>query len=247
MTASELRANIRIILVRPFHPGNIGSSARSLKTMGLSQLALVAPKQFPHTDAIKMAAGAKDLIEQAQVYDSLEQAVADCTAIVATSARSRGFDLPTLSPEACAKHLLEHASQSKVALVFGPERMGLHNEDLKLAKHRVSIPANSEYCSLNLAAAVQLLAYEIFKATSELPAPTPTEPLPNGEQMSRFYQHLEEVLRQIAFLRPHEGETLSRLHELFARACASEADIRILRGILTSIQKTLAGERRPNS
>jgi len=209
MTASELRANIRIILVRPFHPGNIGSSARSLKTMGLSQLALVAPKQFPHTDAIKMAAGAKDLIEQAQVYDSLEQAVAD--------------------------------------LVFGPERMGLHNEDLKLAKHRVSIPANSEYCSLNLAAAVQLLAYEIFKTTSELPAPTPTEPLPNGEQMSRFYQHLEEVLRQIAFLRPHEGETLSRLHELFARACASEADIRILRGILTSIQKTLAGERRPNS
>ncbi len=242
----ERLENIRIVLVRTFHPGNIGSAARSMKTMGLSQLCLVSPKQFPDEDATKMAAGANDILEHCSVVDSLDQALCDCTAIVATTARPRGYDLPELSVTDCARYLLEHSAHSPVALMFGPERMGLHNSDLKLAKHRISIPANPAYSSLNLAAAVQTLAYEIFKASQTAPTvPESTDPLPSAEDMARFHEHLETVLRQVSFLRPHEGETLDRLHELFTRARASDADLRLLRGILTSIQKTLAGEKRP--
>ena len=143
--------NIRIVLVRTFHPGNIGSAARSMKTMGLSDLYLVEPKNFPSEEAIKMAAGAADVVEGATVVSSLAEAIEDCTVVVASTARPRGYDLPCLSPEQTALKLNQGAKSGPVALIFGPERMGLHNDDIRLAKYRVTIPANPDYSSLNMA------------------------------------------------------------------------------------------------
>jgi tRNA (cytidine32/uridine32-2'-O)-methyltransferase len=139
--------NIRIVMVRTFHPGNIGSAARSMKTMGLSQLYLVSPREFPSNEALKMAAGAKDAVAQAIVVDSVYEAVKDCSLVIATTARIRGNDLPELSPDKMAKALNTAAKKAPVALIFGPERMGLFNEDLTFAKYRVTIPANTDYRS----------------------------------------------------------------------------------------------------
>jgi len=238
--------NIRIVLVRTYHPGNIGSAARSLKTMGLSDLCLVAPKDYPSDEANKMAAGAADLLAQASVVKTLPEAIKDCTAIVASTARARGYDLPELNPSQTAELLVNTAQRSPVALLFGPERMGLHNDDIKHAKYRVTIPANPEYSSLNMASAVQILSYEIFKAAnSELKTTTRNRNLPTSEQIEHFYQHLETVLKEISFLRPHQGETIQRLRQLYTRAQPDETELNILRGILTSTQKTLAGEKKP--
>lgn len=237
--------NIRVVLVRTFHPGNIGSAARSMKTMGLSDLCLVGPKEYPSPEAIKMSAGAADVLNSATVVSSLQEALKDCTTIIASTARPRGYDLPELSPEAAAEMLSAGAKKSPVALIFGPERMGLHNDDIALAKYRVTIPANPGYSSLNMAAAVQTLSYEIYKASSSTAPPTQAlRELPNSEQVERFYEHLETVLKDISFLRPHQGETMQRLRQLFTRAEPDQMELNILRGILSSTQKTLAGEKK---
>lgn len=240
--------NIRIVLVRTFHPGNIGSAARSMKTMGLSDLCLVAPKDFPSDEALKMSAGASDVLNNATIVDSLEEAVKDCTTIIASTARPRGYDLPELSPEAAAEMLITSAQHSPVALIFGPERMGLHNDDIKLAKYRVTIPANPEYSSLNMAAAVQTLSYEILKAS--MPSASPIKvarELPSSEQIELFYEHLETVLKEVSFLRPHQGETMQRLRQLCTRAEPDAMELNILRGILSSTQKTIAGKKKPQA
>lgn len=231
--------NIRIVLIRTFHPGNIGSAARSMKTMGLSNLHLVAPKDFPSDEAHKMAAGATDVVDSATLHPDIESAVTDCTMIAATTARPRGYDLPCLTPEQAANKLLEGSSDGPVALLFGPERMGLHNADLELAKYRVTIPANPEYSSLNLAAAVQTVSYEICKASSlPLQENTTTRELPTALDIERLHEHLERVLKDIKFLRPHQGETLQRIRNLVARAEPDTLELNILRGILTAIEKT---------
>lgn len=239
--------NIRVVLVRTFHPGNIGSAARSMKTMGLSDLYLVAPKDYPSDEAIKLSAGASDVLNNASVVSTLDEAILDCTVIIASTARPRGYDLPELSPEAAAEMLTNTAKQSPVALIFGPERMGLHNDDIKLAKYRVTIPANPDYSSLNMAAAVQTLSYEIFKASisAEKTTTKPARELPNSEQVELFYQHLETVLKDISFLRPHQGETMQRLRQLTTRAEPDTVELNILRGILSSTQKTLLGKKKP--
>ncbi|MFT5610762.1 MAG: tRNA (cytidine32/uridine32-2'-O)-methyltransferase [Polaribacter sp.] len=234
--------NIKIALVRTFHPGNIGSAARSMKTMGLSDLCLVAPRNYPSLEANKMAAGAQDTLLTAGLADSVAAAVAECSLVIATTARIRGYDLPELNPEQAATMLVEHAKNAPVALIFGPERMGLHNDDIKYAKYRVSIPANPEYSSLNLASAVQILSYEIFKASSkpnlESQAAVKKE-LPTSDDIERLHVHLESVLREIQFLRPHQGETLQRLRHLIARAEPDVLELNILRGILNRIEQTL--------
>jgi len=231
-------SNIRIVLVRTFHPGNIGSAARSMKTMGLNSLHLVNPKEFPSPEANKMAAGALDVLENARVYDSLEEAIADCTVVVACTARPRGYDLPTLLPEEAAVSLNSAAQASPVAVIFGPERMGLHNDDIRLAKYRLTIPANPDYSSLNMAAAVQTLSYEIFKTAQTVTAPiTPMRDLPSSENMERLYSHLETVLKEISFLRPHQGETMQRIRQLVTRAEPDNLELNILRGILSAIER----------
>ena len=234
--------NIKIALVRTFHPGNIGSAARSMKTMGLNDLCLIQPRDYPSFEADKMAAGAQDTLSAASITDSVEEAVADCSLVIATTARIRGYDLPELSPEQAATMLLEHAQDAPVALIFGPERMGLHNDDIKYAKYRVSIPANPEYSSLNLAAAVQILSYEIFKASSKPSIESQTgikKELPTSDDIERLHVHLESVLREIKFLRPHQGETLQRLRHLIARAEPDVLELNILRGILNRIEQSL--------
>jgi len=243
---------IRIVLVRTFHAGNIGSAARSMKTMGLSDLCLVAPKDFPSLEANKMAAGAEAMLDNVRVVDSLPKAISDCTVVVASTARPRGYDLPQLPPTQAAEMLVSHAETSPVALIFGPERMGLHNDDIRHAKYRVTIPANPEYNSLNMAAAVQTLSYEIYKAfllrqetkplsKQEVDTKALRE-LPSSDDIERLHTHLEKVLRQINFLRPHQGETLQRIHHLLARAEPDILELNILRGILRAIEKTLHSE-----
>jgi tRNA (cytidine32/uridine32-2'-O)-methyltransferase len=240
-------SNIRIVLVRTFHPGNIGSAARSMKTMGLNDLALVAPKNFPSEEAEKMAAGATDVLEKASIHDSIADAIKDCTVVVASTARPRGYDLPELNPSETSELLLSGAEKKPVALIFGPERMGLHNDDIRFAKYRVTIPANPEYSSLNMAAAVQTLSYEIFKASAAKDTPASQNSnfvrarreLPSSQEVELFYQHLETVLNETSFLRPHQGETMQRLRQLYSRAEPDALELNILRGILSSTQKTI--------
>lgn len=245
--------DVRIVLVRTFHPGNIGSAARCMKTMGLKQLYLVAPKQFPSAEAEKMAAGAADILESVTVVNNLYEAVADCNIVLATSARSRDYDTPVFSPEQAASFVGAQSGANKTAILFGPERMGLHNEDLILARYRIDIPGNPDYRSLNLASAVQIVSYELFKAAQTLGCTEPSEngsssqptitphnqasSMPSTADFERFHVHLETVLERISFLRAHRGETLSRIRNLFDRAQLTTADLNILRGILSAIEK----------
>jgi len=255
--------NVRIVLVRTFHPGNIGSAARAMKTMGLNDLCLVNPVDFPSDVALKMAAGAKEVVNNASIVDSLYDAVKDCSVVVASTARPRGYDLPELSPDNCARALNAGAKTGKVAMVFGPERMGLCNDDLQLAKYRVSIPANPEYSSLNLAAAVQILSYEIYKEhralyssgithAEDIPQVVPDNEkkqerkLPTTQDVERFYLHLETTLTDTGFIiKNHPGEIMQKFRMLFGRAQPDVNEMNILRGVLSSIQK--AGEGKPKT
>lgn len=234
--------NIRIVLVRTFHPGNIGSAARSMKTMGLTDLALVSPKDYPSDEAEKMAAGATDVLANASIHTSIADAIKDCTAVIASTARPRGYDLPELTPEEAAEILLNAAQTDSAALIFGPERMGLHNDDIRYAKYRVTIPANPEYSSLNMASAVQTLSYEIYKSSEisgRVNNTRTNRELPTSHEVELFYEHLETVLKDISFLRPHQGETLQRLRHFISRAEPDVLELNILRGILSSTQKTI--------
>lgn len=235
---------VRIVLVRTFHPGNIGSAARSMKTMGLSDLCLVAPKSFPASEANKMAAGAEDMLANVKVEQTLSAAISDCTVVIASTARPRGYDLPELSPCEASELLLDGALSSPVALIFGPERMGLHNDDIRLAKYRVTIPANPQYSSLNMAAAVQTLSYELFKSaqtrqSASIKSAQALRELPSSADVERLYVHLEKVLRQTKFLRPQHGETLQRIRHLLSRAQPDAQELSILRGILSSVELSL--------
>lgn len=233
--------NIRVVLVRTYHPGNIGSAARAMKTMGLTDLVLVNPIDFPSEEAMKMAASADDVINKAVVCDSVYQAVKDCAIVVASTARLRGFDLPELTPEESAKSLCGLANTNQVALMFGPERMGLSNEDLQFAKYRVTIPTHPEYSSLNLAAAVQTLSYEIFKNSnfSEVTnSPKEQRDYPSIKKMEQYYSRLEEMLTESGFIiKNHPGKIMQKLRTLFARAQLDETELNILQGILASFQK----------
>lgn len=235
-------SNIRIVLVRTFHPGNIGSTARAMKTMGLTDLHLISPLDFPSDKATKMSASAHDVLDNATINDHLYDSLKDCSVVIASTARPRGYDLPELNPQQCAQMLLAGSqNKQKVALVFGPERMGLSNDDLKLAKYRVSIPTHPDYSSLNLAAAVQTLSYEIYKQSIEGDNQTVSQALvrdlPSIENVERFYQHLEDTLMESGFIiKNHPGEIMQKFRTLFDRAEIDVNDLNILRGALASVQ-----------
>lgn len=234
---------LRIVLVGTQHPGNIGSAARAMKTMGLQRLALVAPERFPHAEATALAAGASDLLDRAEVHPSLGRALAGCRLVVATTARRRSVPMPEWSPREAAQRLLDAQRDGPVALVFGRERIGLENEELQLCQAAVCIPANPDYSSLNLAAAVQVMAYELrVAALAQVPAPAVAAaalPAPH-EQQEAFFAHLAEFLREIDF---HKGKTpdivLQRLRRLFQRARPDPRELRILRGVLSDTQRLL--------
>jgi tRNA/rRNA methyltransferase/tRNA (cytidine32/uridine32-2'-O)-methyltransferase len=241
---NEPLANIRIVLVKTQHPGNIGSAARAMLTMGLAELVLVSPERFPHPQARMTAAHAGPVIDQARVVGTLAEAVAGCGWVVASSARPRHLGDEPLRPWDAAARMVATAADARVALVFGCERTGLTNEELDLCNAVTMIPANPGYTSLNLSQAVQVFAYELRKAA--LPdAPTvatkqkfPGYEPPAAEEMERFYGHLERILLSTGFLDPANPRLLMRrLRQFFNRAGPDRNELNILRGILTSIEK----------
>lgn len=232
---------IRIVLVGTTHTGNIGSVARAMKTMGLSQLWLVSPKELPDGQAYALSAGASEVLANAKVVDKLEDAISDCGLIVGASARSRTLSWPMLEPRECGEKAVIEAQQKPVALVFGRESSGLTNEELQLCNFHVCIPANPEYSSLNLAMAVQIVTYEVrvaaLAAKPQVAAVDETV-YPSSEQMERFYQHLEQTLNDTGFIiKQHPGVVMTKLKRLFTRARPEDAELNILRGILTSMQR----------
>lgn len=240
-------SNLRIVLVGTQHPGNIGSAARAMKTMGLSRLALVAPLRFPHADADALAAGAKDVLDGAEIHDSLADAIADCRLVIATTARQRTVPMPELSAREAARQLFESSAHGQVALVFGRERTGLENEELRRCHAAVTLPANPDYSSLNLAAAVQILAYELRLAqlaavVSTAKAGDPEQQPAEHRDLEAFFAHLSGYLAEIDFHKGHSPEIVEqRLRRLFMRAQPAPRELRILRGILSDSQRLLRG------
>jgi len=250
---------LRIVLVGTQHPGNIGSAARAMKTMGLSRLVLVAPERFPHPEAVALAAGAADLLDNAIRVDTLAEAVSDCRLVLGCTARSRRIALDELSPrQAAARSLAAAAAGGEVAVVFGRERTGLDNDELQLCHAAVHIPANPDYSSLNLAAAVQVLAYELRVSALEEPNEPATdsvappekpianaastevrkEPLATHAELEGFFSQLADTLDAIDF---HKGRTpaaaMRKFRRLFLRAALDARDVRLLRGMLADAQR----------
>jgi TrmH family RNA methyltransferase len=230
--------NIRVVLARPSHPGNIGAAMRAMKTMGLSQLVLVNPAVFPNSQADAMAAGATDLLAQARVCATLEEALADTTLVLGVSARRRDIVADVLTPPEAATRLLTEAQAAPVALVFGNETSGMSNEELSLCQGLVTIAANPEYSSLNLAAAVQVLSYEIRQAwLNHASWPAVELDAATGDEVERFYAHLETALLELDFLNHGSpGKLMLKLRWLFARTRLAKEEVNILRGILTAAQ-----------
>jgi TrmH family RNA methyltransferase len=232
--------SIRIVLVGTTHPGNIGAVARAMKNMGLSDLALVNPRYFPHEDATARASGATDVLESAKVVSSLKDALTDCVYVAGASARARTISWPSMGPRDCAERMLIESKAGKVAAVFGPEKSGLHNDDLDLCHTLLSIPTNPEFSSLNLAMAVQVLTYELRVASFLDPGPGFESEVPpaSGVEMEHFYTHLEQALQDIGFLNPENPRHLMRrLRRLFIRARPDQNEVNILRGILTAVDR----------
>jgi TrmH family RNA methyltransferase len=240
----ESLKRVRIVLVEPQHPGNIGSVARAMHVMGLAELALVRPACRIDARAQAQATHAVAILERACLHDTLEPALAGCAWVVATSARPRHLGDEPLTPWAAAQRLLATATQADTALVFGPERVGLSNEDLDRCHATTMIPANPEYSSLNLAQAVQVYAYELRKQALAAPPKVakkrshPNYAPPTAEELARFYDHLERVLLATGFLDPANPRLLMRrLRQLFNRATPDRNELNILRGILATIEK----------
>ena len=231
--------NVRVVLMHPSHPGNIGAVARAMKNMCLEQLTLVQPAQFPNAEATARAAGADDLLAQARCCATLDEAVADCGLIIGASARLRSVRVVELDPRACAQRVLQASRDMPVALVFGRERSGLTNEELERCHALVHIPSNPDYSSLNLAQAVQIIAYEVHMAhlAGEWTGSAPEFPPCTAAAMEHFYTHLEQTLIQLEFLDPDRpSQMLHRLRRLFQRAQPDTHELGILRGILSAAQ-----------
>jgi TrmH family RNA methyltransferase len=234
---------IRIVLVEPSHPGNIGAVARAMKNMGLSDLVLVRPKAFPHPEASARASGADDVLARARVVESVTEAVADVGFVAATTSRPRDQNFRALDLHDAAARIFEMSARGPAAVMFGAERTGLTNEELALAHLLIRIPANPDYPSLNLAMAVQLTTYELFRAAgspaSSRPLSEPAVPLAPGADMERFYAHLQEVLDEVEFKDRTAGGThlMTRIRRMFQRCEMDQNEVNILRGFLTSVQQ----------
>ncbi|MGM0982651.1 MAG: tRNA (cytosine(32)/uridine(32)-2'-O)-methyltransferase TrmJ [Pseudomonadota bacterium] len=238
---------IRIVLIGTSHPGNIGGTARAMHNMGLSDLALVAPRCEPLTaDTVSRASGADHIVHDARTVETLEQAVTDCTLVVGASARSRTLPWPMITPRALAERLPAElaSSEARVALVFGREDSGLTNAELQRCHAHVNIPTNPDFSSLNLAAAVQVLAYECRLAWldaphSQVPCETPAEQaLASHHELERYFEHLERTLVTIGFHDPATPKQLmARLRRFTLRARPERTELNILRGILTATEQ----------
>ena len=240
----EALPNIRIVLVEPTHPGNIGAAARAMKTMGLRRLYLVNPARFPCAEATAMASGADDLLVNAQVCGDLAEALAGCGRVVGTTARLRRIPWPVLAPQAAAADIVGCASRAvEVAVLFGREHAGLDNDEVESCQAMIQVPTDAEFSSLNLAATVQVIAYEIRMAAlsaGDVPAAKTSgaaAPPATLDEMDRMYAHLESTLIEVGFLDPEKPRRLMRrLRRLFNRTRLDQSEVNILRGFLTAVQ-----------
>ena len=231
--------SIRIVLVEPSHPGNIGAVARAMKNMGLQDLVLVRPKLFPHEEATARASGADDLLQRARVVDTLAEALEGCGFVAATTSRDRDQNFRVLDVKDAAERVVAESRNSPAAVLFGAERTGLTNEGLESSHVLIRIPASSEYQSLNLAMAVQLVAYELFRASAQPRVPeVRMAPLATPEEMERLYVHLAQVMEEVEFRdRTQSGTSLmARIRRFLQRAELDQNEANILRGLLTAVQ-----------
>jgi len=245
-------ANIRIVLVETSHPGNVGAVARAMKNMLLESLYLVRPKQFPDSHAMARSSGAGDVLDNAVVCDSLAEAISDCQLVIAASARSRYIPWPTTSAPEAAQKLLQSCQQAPVALVFGREDRGLNNEELDHCHFMVQLPANPDFSSLNIAAAVQVFSYEIRKAfldaeiqqatsiqeKDELDSLSAEDQPVSSNNLKRLFSHLEMTLVEVNFMPEHRTRTLMRkLKRFFYKSQITEEEVSIFRGILSEMNR----------
>jgi tRNA/rRNA methyltransferase len=239
MSAMHALSRIRVVLSRTSHPGNIGAAARAMKTMGLADLALVAPRHFPDPDATAMAAGAADLLARAQVFTALEGALADCLLAVGFSARERELSHAPETLREAAPQLLQATGGGKVALVFGNETSGLSNEELARCQRFVVIPSNPAYGSLNLAAAVQVACYELAVAAQAFAPPAARERgAASVGDIEGLFSHLEKAAIASGFLDPEEpGRFMERMRRMFARIRLERQEVKLLRGLLGALEK----------
>lgn len=239
--------NVKVVLVGTSHSGNIGSAARAMKVMGLTNLVLVDPQCKVDEQTLALAAGAADIAENAIIVKNLNEAVADCSLVVGSSARSRTLEWPMLEPRECGQKFVSEGQSSPVALVFGRERTGLTNEELQTCHYHVCIPANPDYSSLNLAMAVQTLSYEIRMAYLERQQSQYTveeeSVYPRHKELEMFFEHLEKVAIDTQFInREQPGQVMNKLRRLFHRARPESQELNILRGVLSSIEKRISSK-----
>lgn len=235
--AGDPLKNIRVVLCETAHPGNIGAAARALKTMGLRQLYLVAPERFPDPQAEWLASGATDVLKGAQVCASLGEALVGSAFTVACTSRVREIAVPMVSAREAAARVVEVARKQPATLVFGNETFGLTAAEVNRCQLLATIPASSEYSSLNVAAAVQVFAYEVRVAALGGAVPAGKAPsLASHEQVERFYEHLEQAMLDGGFLNPeHPKKLMPRLRRLFGRAQLEKEEVNILRGIIKAL------------
>ncbi|HCV13839.1 MAG TPA: tRNA (cytosine(32)/uridine(32)-2'-O)-methyltransferase TrmJ [Candidatus Accumulibacter sp.] len=238
---------VRVVLSHTSHPGNIGAAARAMKTMGLSQLLLVNPKRFPDDEAVARSAGADDVLARARMCRTLDEALADTVFTCAVTARQRNLGPPPLPARAAATEILARAGDGEVALLFGNESAGLTNAEVQCCQRTAFIPANPDYGSLNLASAVQVLAYELRLAAFDSQPPLCSRtvafasPPAHHQDVERFYEHLERVMVNSGFLDPQRPRRLlPKLRRLFGRAELERDEINILRGLLDAIERPKA-------
>ncbi len=240
LNSSNIFPNVKIVLVETSHPGNIGAVMRSMETMGLVQLVLVNPKIYPHPDVDARASNASIALNNVTVVQSLDEALQDCQLVLGASARNRKIAVPLVDARDCGKLCLEY-KQSNIAIVFGPERTGLTNEQLIQCNFHVHIPANEHYQALNIAAAVQVICYELRMAklsTIEKEQEYTGEPLADYNDMLGMYKHLEQMLCDVDFLdQDNPKKLMVRLKRMFNRIKLEKTEVNILRGIINSISK----------
>ena len=248
MSSDDALARIRIVLVRTSHPGNIGAAARAMYTMGLTSLTLVAPKRSPDDEAVALAAGAAHILERARLVASLDEALAGATLTIGLSARRREFVGRALGVRVAAQEAIANAQHGDVALVFGTEMFGLTNDDLARCAIAATIPANPAYASLNLAAAVQVVAYELRAAAFGIAGwAAPRYPQASYDEVEGLCAHAQRTLTALAFLNPAMPKRLlPRLRRLFARAALEREEVNILRGILARVDELIADRNRQN-
>ena len=245
MSTIKRQSKIRMVLVNTTHPGNIGGAARAIKNMGLTELYLVQPREYPAPRAVWRAAGARDILTNVKIVESLDEAIVGCGLVVGTSARERRIPWPLINPRECGEKIWGEAARHNVALLFGREDRGLTNAELQKCHYHVHIPSNPDYSSLNLATAVQVLAYEVRMASLQdengvLPSMDEwDQPLATADELELFHHHLAETMAMLNFYDPdNPKQLLTRMRRLFNRTRMDKMEVSMLRGLLTAAGRT---------